>query len=96
MSQLPTPSYHARGKGLPATVGHMPCAANHISSLNFERWAFQCGFGRHYVMNSKATIWRERVPLHADRDATIKDAAIDKDQVNININTHPLYTSYAS
>ncbi len=66
MSQAMSSSYHARGKGLPATVGHVAPAQPIRARLEiFERWAWpDGGFGPRRVIGGRATIWRERAPFH--------------------------------
>lgn len=48
-------------KDFPRPLVTCPRATNQRALRNFERWAFQRGFGRRYVIGGKATNWRERV-----------------------------------
>lgn len=61
MSQELVASYHARGKPLPATVGHVsarrPIAAR-SELLKDGRSGERAG--RRYVTAGRATVWRER------------------------------------
>lgn len=52
---------HARGKGLPATVGHETRASNQCRHRDFERWALQSGSQRDDVIYGSGMMWREHV-----------------------------------
>lgn len=58
-------SYHARGKGLPATVGHMPPSSQSEAVLKFWKMGVPERFGSRYVTVDGVSIWRERV-FHVD------------------------------